>query len=135
MDEQSIIRVGVRLRSELAVAAVSWPASPDSFAPSVLPPKRPRPHQQEAIEAITTGFEKSSRGQLIMACGTGKTLVGFWTAERIGWHRLCVVLPSLSLLSQTLREWTANAATPFSYLAVCSDQTVAEDRDHNSQRL
>jgi len=35
-----------------------------------------------------------------------------------------VLLPSLGLLAQTLREWTFAAATPFEVLCVCSDQTV-----------
>jgi superfamily II DNA or RNA helicase len=61
-----------------------------------------------------------------MACGTGKTLVALWTAEQLRSRRTLVLLPSLSLLAQTLREWTANASSPFNYLAVCSDETVAE---------
>jgi predicted helicase len=59
-----------------------------------------------------------------MACGTGKTLVGLWSSERLKAVRTLVLLPSLSLLAQTLREWTANATQPFDYLAVCSDETV-----------
>jgi hypothetical protein len=35
-----------------------------------------------------------------------------------------VLLPSLGLLAQTLREWTFAATTPFEVLCVCSDQTV-----------
>ena len=61
---------------------------------------------------------------MIMACGTGKTLAAMWIAERLGSTRTLVLVPSLSLLAQTLREWTANATEPFDYLAVCSDQTV-----------
>jgi hypothetical protein len=38
--------------------------------------------------------------------------------------RAVVLVPSLSLLAQTLREWTANAERAFAYLAVCSDETV-----------
>ena len=38
-------------------------------------------------------------------------------------------MPSLSLLAQTLREWSANASKPFDYLAVCSDETVAGEDD------
>jgi predicted helicase len=49
-----------------------------------------------------------------------------WIAERLESKRTLVLVPSLSLLAQTLREWTANASMPFDYLAVCSDQTVAE---------
>ena len=38
-------------------------------------------------------------------------------------------MPSLSLLAQTLREWTANSSESFRYLPVCSDDTVrGEDR-------
>jgi superfamily II DNA or RNA helicase len=59
-----------------------------------------------------------------MACGTGKTLIGLWVAEELESERTLVLLPSLSLLAQTLREWTANAKRPFVFLPVCSDETV-----------
>lgn len=35
-----------------------------------------------------------------------------------------MLVPSLSLLGQTLQEWVANAKTPFETLPVCSDDTV-----------
>jgi predicted helicase len=81
------------------------------------------------VKAVCQGFEQSDRGQLIMACGTGKTLVGLWTAERLDCRRTLVLLPSLSLLAQTMREWAANSSQPFARLAVCSDETVTEE-DH-----
>ena len=34
-----------------------------------------RPYQQEAIAAVVNGLKSDDRGQLIMACGTGKTIV------------------------------------------------------------
>ena len=37
-----------------------------------------------------------------------------------------MLVPSLLLLAQTLREWTANATVGFDFLPVCSDETVAE---------
>jgi superfamily II DNA or RNA helicase len=46
-----------------------------------------------------------------------------------GSTRTLVLVPSLSLLAQTLREWAANAAQPFDYLAVCSDRTVVSEDD------
>jgi superfamily II DNA or RNA helicase len=61
-----------------------------------------------------------------MACGTGKTLTARFVAERLGAKRTLVLVPSLSLLAQTLREWTANASEDFDCLAVCSDDTVIE---------
>lgn len=40
---------------------------------------------------------------------------------------MLVLVPSLSLLAQTLREWTANAMRALRYLAVCSDETVVSE--------
>ena len=37
-----------------------------------------------------------------------------------------MLVPSLSLLAQTLREWTANTKAGFDFLPVCSDETVAD---------
>ena len=59
-----------------------------------------------------------------MACGTGKTYVTLWIKEALNAQRTLVLVPSLGLLSQLLREWTFAAATPFEVLCVCSDQTV-----------
>jgi superfamily II DNA or RNA helicase len=121
--------VGCLLRSQLELANVDWPASPDDLRPRRPPRKTPFPHVREAIEATVTGFADHERGQLIMACGTGKTLAAMWIAERLKSTRTLVLVPSLSLLRQTLREWSANSSMPFDYLAVCSDQTVSEGDD------
>jgi superfamily II DNA or RNA helicase len=118
--------VGLVLRSHLEAADVEWPSGLAALAPTRRPALERRPHQQDAIKDVLAGFEWADRGQLIMACGTGKTLVALWVAEDLGSQRTMVLVPSLTLLSQTLREWTANASEPFDYLAVCSDVTVAE---------
>jgi superfamily II DNA or RNA helicase len=123
LDGQSV-PVGYLLRSQLELAQVRWPSSLDSLRPRRPKPKKPFPHVREAIRATVKGFDGAEHGQLIMACGTGKTLVGLWSSERLQSNRTLVLVPSLSLLAQTLREWTANAAEPFDYLAVCSDETV-----------
>ncbi|OGR06059.1 MAG: hypothetical protein A2520_07570 [Deltaproteobacteria bacterium RIFOXYD12_FULL_53_23] len=81
-------------------------------------------HQIEAVAAVAQGLQTADRGQLIMACGTGKTYVTLWIKEQLGAQRSLVLVPSLGLLSQLLREWTFAAATPFEVLCVCSDQTV-----------
>ena len=67
-----------------------------------------------------------------MACGTGKTLAAMWIAERLDSKRTLILVPSLSLLAQTLREWSANATKPFDYLAVCSDETRRRARTSSS---
>jgi len=86
----------------------------------------PRPHQVEAIDAVVNGFKENDRGQLIMACGTGKTFTALWIMERLSASSTLVLVPSLNLLSQTLREWTAACNTPFVVLCVCSDQSVGK---------
>ena len=78
------------------------------------------------MNAVVAGFDQSDRGQLIMACGTGKTLTALFITEKLAAQRTLVLVPSLSLLAQTLREWTANTKVGFDYLPVCSDETVAE---------
>jgi len=79
-----------------------------------------------AVRDVIQGFKDAGRGQLIMACGTGKTLTSLWIKEKLKAQQVLVLVPSLSLLSQTLREWTAAAKTPFSWICVCSDATVAQ---------
>ena len=51
-------------------------------------------------------------------------LSALWIAEKLASRRTLVLVPSLSLISQTLTEWGRNAAEPFDYLVVCSDETV-----------
>jgi predicted helicase len=121
--------VGYLLRSQLALAPVEWPASPDELQHRRPARKKPFPHVREAIRATVKGFKGTDRGQLLMACGTGKTLAGMWISERLDSKRTLVLLPSLSLLAQTLREWSANTSKPFDYLAVCSDESVTGEDD------
>ncbi len=121
-QEKPVTRI---LRSRLESAALDYPAN---FAalPQAKRKARPTPrdHQNEARIAVMQGLQTADRGQLIMACGTGKTYVTLWIKEHLGAQRTLVLVPSLGLLSQLLREWTFAAATPFDVLCVCSDQTV-----------
>ncbi len=112
-------------RAELASSEVDWPASINHLATGKRKkPRTPRKHQKAAIADVLAGFEKSKRGQLIMACGTGKTLTALFIAKETEAKRILVLLPSLSLLSQTLREW-ASSDFKFEFLPVCSDETVS----------
>ena len=118
--------VHFRGRSWLESLDLDWPAHPDQLLPPPPPAKVPRPHQQEAISLVLAGLAAHDRGQLVMACGTGKTLVGLWVAERLAARRVLILVPSLALLEQTIREWCANAGD-FELIAVCSDPTVVAD--------
>jgi len=80
-------------------------------------------HQDVAVADIVTGFRTHDRGQCIMACGTGKTIVGIRVHQGIGAGLTLVLLPSLSLVSQTLRQWRERLPG-LAILAICSDATV-----------
>ncbi|MDP1653347.1 MAG: Helicase associated domain protein [Rhodocyclaceae bacterium] len=113
------------LLSDFERAALDYPANFGAL-PQAKRKARPEPrdHQNEARTAVVQGLQTADRGQLIMACGTGKTYVTLWVKEHLNAQRTLVLVPSLGLLSQLLREWTFAAATPFEVLCVCSDQTV-----------
>ncbi len=89
-----------------------------------------RIHQAKALKEVKAGFADADRGKLIMACGTGKTFVSLKIAEEMAGagKRVLFLVPSLSLLSQTLTEWTQQCVTPLHSFAVCSDDEVGKKR-------
>lgn len=90
----------------------------------------PRPHQREALAAIRKAFKKEDRGTVVSACGTGKTFTALWAAEEIARRSVIVLVPSLALIRQTLRDWSKNTNwKSFDYICVCSDQTVSQEED------
>lgn len=95
--------------------------------------KTPRPHQDDAIALSEAGFKTADRGKLIMACGTGKTFTSLRLAEKLTPKsgRILFLAPSISLVSQTLREWTAQAADPLHAFVVCSDAKVGKDDEED----
>ncbi|MEQ1742121.1 MAG: Helicase associated domain protein [Candidatus Nitrotoga sp.] len=121
-QEKPVIRF---MLSDFERAALDYPANFAALSQAKRKPRpKPRDHQIEARAAVVQGLQTADRGQLIMACGTGKTYVTLWIKEHLDAQRTLVLVPSLGLLSQLLREWTFAAATPFEVLCVCSDQTV-----------
>ena len=94
------------------------------------PKKTPQPHQNEALDTILPTFKQHDRVSAIMACGTGKTLVALWVAEKMQASSVLVLVPSLALLRQILHEWLRETNLPaLAYLCVCSDPTVKEGLD------
>lgn len=90
--------------------------------------KSPRPHQLQAMAAVKEGFESHDRGKLIMACGTGKTYTSLQIMQEQTPENATVLflVPSISLLSQTLTEWKRDASEEFRAFAVCSDVKVGK---------
>lgn len=92
--------------------------------------KQPLPHQAEALTAIFSELNDNDRATVVMACGTGKSLVALWAAEQRGCSSILVLLPSLALVRQLLHEWLRETAwEQLAYLCVCSDPTVAKGTD------
>jgi predicted helicase len=101
--------------------------------PVAIPKLTPHdPDQTEALTRINETIAKSDRAHVVMASGTGKTLVALWAAEALKPKTVLVLLPSLTLLQQTLDEWSRQNSwgRGFTYLCVCSDSTVVA-RDTN----
>lgn len=115
---------------DLENSQIDWAKYQPNQAPVLKPKKSLRPHQQSALNATLAGFERESRGKLIMACGTGKTFTSLKIAEAYAGagKRVLFLVPSLSLLSQTLTEWTQESTTPLHSFAVCSDSDVGKHR-------
>lgn len=93
-----------------------------------------RPHQKAAIAKIQDGFTTHDRGQWISACGTGKTFTSLKLAEQRcadnGGHlKVLFLAPSISLVSQTLREWMAQSQTPIRPYVVCSDSKASKQAE------
>ena len=94
------------------------------------PKKKPLSHQREALQAIIPSLQKNDRTSVVMACGTGKTLLTLWVAEQMTAKTILVLLPSLALLRQTLHEWLSETSIDsLAYLCVCSDRTVTNGID------
>lgn len=112
----------------LADAAIDWSqfswTTPEIIVPTGK--KALRPHQQRALDEVRAGLAEHDRGQLIMACGTGKTFTSLRIAEDLvgAGGTVLFLVPSIQLLSQSLREWMANAEVDIRPLAVCSDVRV-----------
>lgn len=128
LRENSVTRV---LLSQLMESEVKWPRTVQELQPTEISKFEPRDHQANAIKNVNSSFQSADRGMLVMACGTGKTLTSLWISEALQSTTTLVLVPSLSLLSQTLRQWAANSNTDWKYLCVCSDETVNKDLDQS----
>ncbi|MEN1413309.1 type ISP restriction/modification enzyme, partial [Pseudomonas aeruginosa] len=109
---------------------VDWAKYQPNQAVVLKARKQLRDHQQTALNAVVAGLKDAERGKLIMACGTGKTFTSLKIAEQQAGKgkRVLFLVPSLSLLSQTLTEWTQESATLLHSFAVCSDSDVGKKR-------
>ena len=117
----------------LEQSAIDWSLFAEKKEVVFKPKKELRDHQKAALVNVKAGLydQKLERGKLIMACGTGKTFTSLKIAEECAGKgkRVLFLVPSLSLLSQTLTEWTQESKTPLHSYAVCSDTEVGKKKN------
>ncbi|MFA5957679.1 DEAD/DEAH box helicase [Hyphomicrobium sp.] len=115
----------------LEESQIDWSKYAPKAKPVLKSKKELREHQTRALKAVVNGLAAADRGKLIMACGTGKTFTSLTIAEKMAGAggRVLFLVPSLNLLSQTLTEWSQEAAVPLHCFAVCSDTDIGKKRD------
>ena len=101
------------------------------LTPRPREPARPREYQEPVLDAVEGFFSQHSRGKVVLPCAFGKSLIGFWAAQRLDAHKVLVAVPNLSLARQLLRTYTEESVAlglPTRWMVVCSDETVAKGR-------
>lgn len=94
------------------ILADTWENLPDDFfknikaslkrKPLKLEVFKPRDHQKDALNKAIEYFKNNDRGKLILPCGSGKSLTGFWITRELNSKNILIAVPSLSLIKQTL---------------------------------
>lgn len=101
---------------------------------SIKKPKELRFYQKEALENAISHFKKYDRGQLIMAPGTGKTFTSLKISEALSkkknnQFKVLYLVPSIQLLTQTLRGWNNDTELKIESMAVTSDRDASRGND------
>ncbi|MEP3034589.1 MAG: type ISP restriction/modification enzyme [Pseudoruegeria sp.] len=127
-------RIGI---NELEASRIDWSQFVRTGTISLAAKKTLRDHQRDALDAVAKGLKAADRGKLIMACGTGKTFTGLRIAETLAGHskRVLFMVPSLALMSQTVREWKNDCQEEFTAFSACSDTKVGRRADADSLDL
>lgn len=129
-DRGDVVRIGL---SDLRNSRIDWDKfsfeRPDEV--TVKAKKKPRYYQKEVIEKALAYFKENDRGQLIMAPGTGKTFTSLKVAEAMAkesdkeQYVVLYLVPSIQLLTQTLRGWNNDTDMTMSSMAVTSDRNAS----------
>jgi predicted helicase len=122
-----VVRIGI---DDLDAMTIDWSSFDAHNLTGLVAAERKklRAHQAIAVDKVRAGFGESDRGKLIMACGTGKTFTGLRIAEEHAGAGKAVLFlaPSIALVAQSLKEWTAECDVPIRPFAVCSDATAGK---------
>lgn len=132
-QQPSVVRINL---FDLVEAPVDWEKLEEGIHGETArtPKKSLYPHQKTVLEKAHEYFKENDRGKLIMACGTGKTFTSLRIAEFETEHKglILFLLPSIALVGQTLREWSADAMEPINAIAICSDPKISQQKQKNT---
>lgn len=122
---------------DLENSVINWSEYHENSTPVLKAQKQLREHQVDALKGVVSGLKNADRGKLIMACGTGKTFTSLKIAEEMAGRgkRVLFLVPSLSLLGQSLTEWTQESSVRLKSFAVCSDSDVGKRRGKEDDRV
>ncbi|SCC06414.1 DEAD/DEAH box helicase [Weissella bombi] len=103
---------------------------------TIKKPKQLRDYQQTAKENALNHFKNHDRGQLIMAPGTGKTFTSLKISEALAKEqdkpfKVLYLVPSIQLLTQTLRSWNNDTELTMTSMAVTSDRDASRGTEDN----
>lgn len=88
----------------------------------------PKQHQINAVNEVCAILKTESRANIVLPCGTGKTLIGSMVCDALSSASILLLFPSIALIRQTLDFWRETGALDgASCLCVCSDKTVADN--------
>ncbi len=134
-NEKGIEIIGL---SDLRNSQIDWAQfnfeRPEKVA--IKKTKQLREYQQTAKENALNHFKEHERGQLIMAPGTGKTFTSLKIAEALAAEqetpfKVLYLVPSIQLLTQTLRGWNNDTELTMTSMAVTSDRDASRGTDGN----
>ena len=84
------------------IKIISWlKQKPIKFKKSTPDPK----YQIDIINDVVEEFKIKDRATMLMACGSGKTLVSMWIAQKMKSNTIVIFAPSLALIKQIHDEW------------------------------
>lgn len=104
---------------------------------ALLEGKQLRRHQLEAITKARNYYADHDRGKLIMACGTGKTFTSLRMMESLldGKGLVLFMVPSISLLGQSLNAWMWDAKEAIKAVCICSDNKAQRKTDNEADEI
>lgn len=120
--------------NQLDQSGINWDAllmgehSEDLYAHKEL-----RDYQKIAVNKAISYFTDHDRGKLIMACGTGKTFTSLKITEQYLDKKgfVLFLVPSISLLSQSLQSWMESRECKMKAICVCSDADSSRLNDND----